>query len=87
MRVSLVTVTSPLGTLWQSHQVLPLSQKVRVRNFPNLSETLDREEESFLEGAIRGLEEELELYIPANRFVLVKEYTEIINFLNNLSKK
>lgn len=59
LRVSLITVRSPLGSLWEERQEFH-DGRVRFRNMEGVSEKC-RPEESFEETAIRGLQEELGL--------------------------
>jgi NUDIX domain len=59
LRVSLITVRSPLGCLWEERQEFH-DGRVRFRNLQGVSEKC-RPQESFEETAIRGLQEELGL--------------------------
>lgn len=59
LRVSLITVRSPLGSLWEERQEFH-DGRVRFRNLEGVSEKC-RPQESFEETAIRGLQEELGL--------------------------
>ena len=74
MHVALVQITSPLGQLWQSHQVLADGTR-RDRNMPNLSEALEQGELAKT-GAVRGVWEELGLDIPAARFQPIRSWSE-----------
>lgn len=75
-KVSLIHIISPLGTLYQSHQITKKDNKRRERNFPNLSETVEGNE-TYLAAAVRGVKEELGLSLPNDRFSYVKQWEEI----------
>lgn len=62
MRVSRVYIYSPLGQLYQTHQINNASGARRERDFPCLSETLNPEEDP-LSGAYRGVYEELNIWV------------------------
>ena len=64
--VALINVKSHLGQLWQNYQICNETQVIYTRNYDNLSETLETGE-SFLQAALRGLREELQLHIPRHR--------------------
>lgn len=66
-KVAIVFVSSPLGELWQDKIVLR-SGVSKTRNFRGISETLEGDE-SPLDAALRGLQEELGVYIPALRLI------------------
>lgn len=73
--VARVQVHHPeLGLLWQSYQIA--GGRVRERNFPNLSETVEPGE-SFLEAAVRGLLEELGLTVNPERLDFLGKSEEI----------
>lgn len=74
-KVALVNISSPLGRLYQTHQITKDGMH-RLRNMPNLSETLDKPFESYLKGAVRGVKEELGLNISKNRFKHVHTWKE-----------
>lgn len=59
LRVALITVRSPLGSLWEERQQFHNGQ-VRFRNIEGVAEK-SRPQESFQETAFRGLKEELGL--------------------------
>ena len=67
----LVYVDSPLGRLWQSHTIVKDTGRRIERNYPNLSETIERREEP-LDAAVRGIQEELGLEIAATRLTLIE---------------
>lgn len=69
--VSLVRIDSPIGQLWQSHAVIKATGKRIERNYPTLSETIERGETP-LEAAVRGIQDELGLAVPPDRLILAE---------------
>ena len=72
MRVGIVIILSPLGQLWQTHQTMKENGKSWPRVFDNLSETWEEEDgPDFINTAVRGVGEELGLWLDTSRFTFV----------------
>lgn len=73
-KVSLVYITTPTSYLMQTYQITKEGQR-RDRYMPNLSETIEVNEKP-LAAAVRGLKEELGIYILPTRLIFFnKEVT------------
>lgn len=73
-----IIVSSPLGLLWQTHRVCKATGGKTVREFCNLSETLEpgESEEDLTSIAIRTMLEETGMTIAPERFRFRSEITE-----------
>jgi len=70
-----VTISSPLGLLWQTHRVSKTTGVSTLREFCNISETLEPGEHP-RDAAIRALSEECGLVIKPERFRYRSELTQ-----------
>lgn len=70
-----VTVSSPLGLLWQTHRVSKATGASTPREFCNISETLEASETP-TDAAVRALSEECSLTISPERFRYRSEHSE-----------
>lgn len=82
--VAIVYVSSPLGDLYQTHQLVIETEEIRKRDYKGISETFELGE-SPLECALRGIREELSL-IKDNNNLRFKEIKEVVKTSSSTNK-